>query len=92
MRYYRSFRLPYRLTAPPRAIRKARLDNIALVPASLLVHKEKYMAVANKLPTGSVLICSPTLPRQQQTLVKVANYFKYMGHQVTTLPASQIAV
>jgi hypothetical protein len=84
--------LPYRLMRPPKAVRQARLDNIALVPASLLVHKQKYKSIANNLPTGSVLICSPTLPKQQQTLAKVASYFKNLGHHVTTLPASQIAV
>jgi len=84
--------LPYRLIRPPKAIRHARLDNISLVPASLLVHKRKYTLIANQLPTGSVLICSPTQPKQQQTLAKVASYFKNLGHHVTTLPASQIAV
>jgi hypothetical protein len=91
MRDYRSFRLPYRLTRPPRAIRKARLDNIALVPASLLFHKPKYTAVANRLPTGSVLICTPTQPKQRKALAYVAAYLRSMRHQVTTLSATQLA-
>jgi hypothetical protein len=34
------------------------LGNIALVPASLLLHKpEKYQTIANNLPKGGVLIC-----------------------------------
>ncbi len=83
--------LPYRLMRPPKAVRHARLDNIALVPASLLVHKQKYKSIANQLPTGGVLICSPTLPRQQKILSAAASFFRGLGRHVTTLPASQIA-
>ena len=85
------FRTTYHLQNPPRRLRKARLDNIALVPASLLPFKNNYRAIANHLPTGSVLICTPTLPKQRKTLEGVASYFRSNGHQVTTLPASQIA-
>jgi spermidine synthase len=49
--------LPYRIGEPPKAIRRAKLDNIALVPASLLFRKEKYRTIANNLPRGGVLIC-----------------------------------
>ena len=43
--------LPYQIHIgkPPRAIRKAKLDNIALVPASLLFQKGKYQIFANNL-------------------------------------------
>ena len=49
--------LSYHIGRPPRAIRKAKLDNIALVPASLLPQKGKYQTIANNLPKGGVLIC-----------------------------------
>jgi hypothetical protein len=42
--------LPYHLSRPPKAVRKARLDNVALVPASLLPRKGKYQRIANNLP------------------------------------------
>jgi hypothetical protein len=58
---------------------RARLDNIALVPASLLFHKAKYKAIANQLPRGSVLICAPTLLKQCRTLEHVASYFSLGG-------------
>ncbi len=32
----------YRVTRPPRRLRKARLDNLVLVPASLLPFKEQW--------------------------------------------------
>src|SRR2546421_210563 len=48
---------PYRIGNPPRALRKAKLDNIALVPASLLYQKGKYQTIANNLPGQGVLIC-----------------------------------
>src|SRR5438270_475201 len=49
--------IQYRITNPPAALRKARLDNIALVPASLLLNKGKYQTIANNLPGRGVLIC-----------------------------------
>jgi hypothetical protein len=49
--------LPYHLGRPPKAVRKSRLDNVALVPASLLPRKGKYQRIANNLPKGGVQIC-----------------------------------
>ncbi len=49
--------LPYHIGKPPRAIRKVKLDNIALVPASLLYRKGKYQTIANNLPRQGVLLC-----------------------------------
>ena len=68
-----------------------RLDNIALVPASLLPYKKEWQAVANGLPAGSVLLCSTrTNPRQQQVLAQVSAHLKRKGHRVRTLPAERI--
>ena len=81
--------LPYQLTRPPRAIRKAKLDNITLVPASLLFHKGKYQTIANNLPGRGVLICQ-TEKKERLTYVleRVAAFFRQHGHVVKTLPAS----
>jgi len=81
----------YRLTRAPYRLRRSASDNISLVPASLLLHKAPYKAIANKLPTGSVLICTPPLPKQKKTLEKVAAFLRSAGYQVTTLPAANIA-
>ena len=54
--YKQSYR--YRLTNPPKALLKARLDNIAIVPASMLGLKALWQTAANTLPQGGVLSMS----------------------------------
>lgn len=81
--------LPYRIGNPPRALRKARLDNIALVPASLLFQKGKYQTIANNLPGHGVLLCqSDKNERLTRILERVAAFFRQHGHTVKTLPSS----
>jgi hypothetical protein len=73
-------------TPPPRAIRKAQLDNLALVPASLLPYKAEYQAIANQQPPGTTLVVLPagdSLPRR--TLEQVATQLKANGHRVQVL-------
>jgi hypothetical protein len=83
----RQLSLPYRIGRAPRSVRKARLDNIALVPASLLPRKGKYQRIANNLPTGGILICqTDKRERISRILVRVARYFAENGHFVRTLP------
>ena len=82
---------PYQVTRPPRAIRKARLDNIALVPASLLFQKGKYQTIANNLPRQGVLICEAVKKEQiSHILDSVADFFRQNGHFVRTLPYSSM--
>ena len=81
--------LPYHFSEPPARLKKARLDNIALVPASLLPLKATYQPIANHLPTGSVL-CVPGTQRQQKILAMVTQFFREHGHQVITLPIDRI--
>ncbi len=77
----------YQLTRPPRAIRKAKLDNIALVPASLLPRKGKYQTIANNLPSGGILICETGEKQRLTTILEhVAQFFRERGHFVKTLP------
>jgi hypothetical protein len=64
---------------------------VALVPASLLPFKREWQAVANGLPTGSVLLCPATNPRQRKIIEHVSTHLKSKGHRVRTLPAEQIA-
>jgi hypothetical protein len=85
----KQMRLPYQIVRPPRAVRHARLDNIALVPASLLPKKGKYQTIANNLPTGGVLICqAQKKQRIARILERVARFFQENGHVVKTLPYS----
>ncbi len=83
--------LPYKIVRPPKAVRKARLDNVALVPASLLPCRGKYQKIANNLPKGGVLICE-THKKQRiaHILKRVATFFRQNGHFVRTLPYSAI--
>jgi hypothetical protein len=83
--------LPYRIVRPPKAIRRAKLDNIALVPASLLFRKGKYQTIANNLPGRGVLICqTEKKERISRILERVADFFRNNGHFVRTLPCSLI--
>ena len=79
----------YRIGRPPKALRKAKLDNIALVPASLLFQKGKYQTIANNLPGRGVLICrTEKKERISRILDNVAAFFRQNGHFVKTLPSS----
>jgi len=79
----------YRIGNPPRTLQKARLDNIALVPASLLPFKTQYQPLANQLPTGSVL-CVPGTQKQRTIMATVTKFFKDHGHSVVTMPLENI--
>jgi len=79
----------YRIGNPPRTLQKARLDNIALVPASLLPLKGTYQPLANRLPTGSVLCVSGT-QKQRTIMATVTKFFKDHGHAVFTMPLENI--
>ena len=80
----------HQIGEPPARLQKVRLDNIALVPASLLPFKAKYQPLANTLTAGSVL-CIPGTLRQQKIMVQVTNFFRQHGRQVLTLPLDRIA-
>jgi hypothetical protein len=74
---------------PPHALQHARLDNIALVPASLLPLKGTYQPLANQLPRGSVL-CVPGTQKQRTIMATVTKFFKDHGHTVFTMPLENI--
>src|SRR5438445_9678820 len=80
---------PYRIGNPPRILQHARLDNIALVPASLLPLKGTYQPLANQLPTGSIL-CVPGTQKQRTIMATVTKFFKDHGHTVITMPLERI--
>ena len=74
---------------PPEALKKARLDDIALVPASLLPLKSTYKSIANNLPRGSVL-CVPATHKQRTIIKSVTQYFRDHGHTAITVPLERI--
>jgi len=62
-----------------------------LVPGNLLPFKDKWQAIANRLPKGEVLIVPPsTGSRERRTLENVATLLEAKGHRVTTLSAEQL--
>jgi hypothetical protein len=85
----RQLPLPYRIGRAPRAVRQARLDNVALVPASLLPRKGKYQKIANNLPRGGVLICETHKKQRIADILKrVGKFLAENGHFVRTVPYS----
>jgi hypothetical protein len=81
------------LTRPPQALRRrgVRLENIALVPASLLPYRRQYQALANTLPHGTVLLVfSRRQAKQRQLLVRLASGFAAHGHQIATRTAEEV--
>ena len=89
MRYNRSY--TYRLMNPPKALLKARLDNIAIVPASMLpltkIVKEKVSA----LPKGGVFLCyAKENSRQRKILERVEETFREQGHAVKSMSVGEV--
>ena len=83
----------YELIAPPpQALRKAKLDNLALVPGSLLPFKKEWQQLANSLPEGSTLIILPFSDSSaRRTLEKVSSSLKAKGHAVMTVSAERVS-
>ncbi len=87
-RYFRPFR--YKLTRPPRAIRQATLDNIAIVPASMLMDKKDLKEKVKKLPRRQVFLChTKENTKQRQVLERVKEIFRRLGYTVTLLSMEQ---
>jgi hypothetical protein len=81
----------YQFTKPPKALLKARLDNIAIVPASMLPFTKTIKQVLNNLPKGAVFLChAEENARQRKLLEQVEETFKQQGHAVMNLSMEQI--
>jgi hypothetical protein len=82
----KTVRNQYRFTKPPQSIRRARLDNIAIVPASALPFRDSLREIISDLPKGGVLLChTGQNPRQERILKSVAERFRNLGHAVINL-------
>ena len=68
------------------------LDNVALVPASLLPYKAQWQQLANELPRGSVLIITPLTGPQETTLQKISTHLQAHGRRVKTLASDRFFV
>jgi hypothetical protein len=88
-RFNRGYR--YRLTNPPKALLKARLDNIAIVPASMLPLTETLKEKVNTLPKGGVFLCyAKENSRQRKLLERVGETFREQGHVVSSLSVGEV--
>ena len=90
-RLYRTVRPGHRLAPPPSTLRKATLDNLVLVPASLLPLKGRFQAIANGEAPGTTLVVLPagdSLPRR--TLERVAIRMRATGRPVRILTKGQL--
>jgi hypothetical protein len=87
--YHRPFR--YKLTRPPRALLRARHDNIAIVPASMLTGKESLNEKVKTLPRRQVFLChTKENAKQQRILERVKEIFQRLGYAVTLLPVERV--
>lgn len=75
-----------RFSRPPRVLRKAKLDNIVLMPASALPFKRQYQALANRIPPGGVLIVGPSKTSTPYAVLRTtADLLRANGHAVTLI-------
>jgi hypothetical protein len=70
---------------------RARLDNIAIVPASMLTGQESLQEKVNTLPRGQVFLChTKENTKQKRVLERVKEVFRRLGYAVTLLPMEQV--
>ncbi len=87
--YQRPYR--YRFTRPPKALRKARLDHIAIVPASMLTAQNTLNDKVSRLPRRQVFLChTRENAKQKRILERVKEVFRQLGYAVTLLPMEQV--
>ena len=81
----------YKLTKPPETLLQAKLDNIAIVPASMLPLQKTVQELIHTLPQGTVFLChAEENIRQQKLLKRVEETFKQQGHAVMNLSMEQV--
>ncbi len=91
-RLYRVINKPARLTTPPAALRRATLDNLALVPGSLLPVKKEWQELANQLPEGSILVVLPASSTpQRRALEGTVSQLRGNGRPVKVVLATHFA-
>jgi hypothetical protein len=92
MRYFYRKPYRYRLTRAPKVLSRARLDNIAIVPASMLSGTEDVQEQVRKLPRRQVLLYhAKGNAKQKRILEQVKEVFQRLGYAVTLLPMEHVA-
>ena len=91
MRYRINRSYQYRLTNPPKVLLKARMDNIAIVPASMLPLTKIVKEKVNTLPKGGVFLCyAQENSRQRKILERVEETFREHGHAVKSMSVGEV--
>jgi hypothetical protein len=81
----------YQFAKPPKALLKAKLDNIAIVPASMLPFTKTIQQMLTNLPKGAVFLChAEENTRQRKLLERVEETFKQQGHVVKNLSMEEV--
>jgi hypothetical protein len=79
------------LTNPPKALLKARMDNIAIIPASMLPLTKIVKEKVNTLPKGGVFLCyAQENIRQRKILERVEETFREHGHAVKSMSVTEV--
>jgi hypothetical protein len=88
-RYKKPYR--YKLTSPSKALLKAKLDNIVIVPASMLPLPQTLKEKVNTLPKGGVFLCyAKENSRQRKLLERVEETFREHGHAVKSMSVGEV--
>ena len=78
-------------TKPPKALLQAKLDNIVIVPASMLPFTKILNDVLNNLPQGAVFLChAEENTKQRKLLERVEEAFRQQGHAVMNLSMGEV--
>jgi hypothetical protein len=81
----------YKFTHPPKVLLQAKLDNIVIVPASMLPFKKTLQELINNLPQGAVFLChTEENTRQRKLLERVEETFRRHGHAVMNLSMGEV--
>lgn len=82
-----------RLTQSPKSVRRAQLDNLALVPASLLLFRSEWQRLANQLPQGEVLMILPEAQSaSRKSMESTAQKMRSKGQRVNMLTIKQLGL
>jgi hypothetical protein len=91
MRYIYKKPYRYRFTNPTKALLKAKLDNIAIVPASMLPFQKTLQELINTLPQGAVFLChAEENARQRRLLERVEETFRRRGYLVKSVSTGEL--
>ena len=81
----------YQFTKPPQVLLKAKLDNIVIVPASMLPLTRMLKEKVDTLPKGAVFLCyAEENTRQRKLLERVEETFRQQGYAVMNLPLREV--